>query len=102
MFNWYKRFVIAHMRWLQKFPGLRTYGRFMERHYTKHFWRTFITASAIGAVINLVAARYLKAQKPSNDRDRLRKAGFTVKTSGDFDFSKYKLPSDFKGVNYFK
>lgn len=60
MINWYKRYVLWTCRVMQRIPGYRTLGRWMEEQYTKRFWTTVIWNTVLGFVINLALTRWLK------------------------------------------
>ena len=73
MNNMFKRFVLWNCRVMQHIPGFKRYGRFMERHYTKHFWRTyltvFVTSIALNHAILWLCNWYLKRLKAKNNPD---------------------------------
>ena len=54
MIETYKRFVLWNCRLMSKIPGLKRYGKFMERHYTEHFWRTWAINCALSIAQALV------------------------------------------------
>lgn len=53
MINAFKRLVLWQCRVMQHIPGYRAYGRFLERHYTKHFWTTYIVSILVSIAINV-------------------------------------------------
>lgn len=62
--NMYKNIVLAQCRFMQHIPGLKGYGRFMERCYTKRFWTTMLIGTLVSIVMNTVMIklvdRYIK------------------------------------------
>lgn len=53
MIRFYKWQMLWWARFYQHIPGLRAYGRFLERHLKAHFWRTNIVllVVSIGSTI---------------------------------------------------
>lgn len=74
LINWYKSYVLWSCRVMQRIPGYRKYGRFLERHYTKHFWTTWLVMMGSSIAINRLIHRWLTkaldkgVSKPTTDQ----------------------------------
>lgn len=69
MITLYKKQYLWWARAYQHIPGLRAYGRFLERHLTKNFWRTHNTLVVISIISAILQIRFYNRLFDRLERD---------------------------------
>lgn len=72
MIEYYKRYILWGCTLMMKIPGYRTYGRFMHRHYTRNFWRTWTIMVGINIATYIGLKKFMAYQQAKLEEEMIR------------------------------